>query len=153
VNQNTIKRLIGAEGDGRLSRRSFVETFVAAGLTAPMAAMLLMDAGLAQSRPAHIYAPTKRGGGGVLRLLWWQAPTLLNPHFANGNKDQDASRISYEPLASWTEDGDLLPVLAARIPSREDGSVSADGLTVTWTLKQGVTWHDGRPFTADDVVF
>jgi len=47
----------------------------------------------------------------------------------------------------------LLPVLAAEIPSRENGGVGADGRTVTWKLKQGVKWHDGTPFTADDVIF
>jgi peptide/nickel transport system substrate-binding protein len=35
-------------------------------------------------------------------VLWWQAPTLLNPHFANGTKDQDGSRVFYEPLAAGT---------------------------------------------------
>ncbi len=39
------------------------------------------------------YKPAKPGGGGLLRLLWWQAPTLINPHFAIGTKDQEASRI------------------------------------------------------------
>ena len=32
--------------------------------------------------------PTKRGGGGPLKVLWWQGATLLNPHFAIGTKDQ-----------------------------------------------------------------
>ena len=84
-------------------------------------------------------------------MLWWQGPTLLNPHFAVGTKDQDGSRIFYEPLAGWDADGNLKPVLAAEIPGREDGSLAADGKSVTWKLKQGVKWHDGKPFTADDV--
>ena len=46
-----------------------------------------------------------------------------------------------------------MPVLAAEIPSRENGGLAADGMSVTWKLKQGVKWHDGKPFTADDVVF
>ena len=104
-----------------------------------------------RSRP--VYKPTKRGGGGPLKVLWWQGPTLLNPHFAVGTKDQDGSRIFYEPLAAWDRDGNLRPVLAAAIPGREDGTLAADGKSVTWKLKQGVTWHDGKPFTADDVVF
>nr|MDQ6908280.1 hypothetical protein [Chloroflexota bacterium] len=44
--------------------------------------------------------PTKRGGGGTLHLLWWQAPTILNLHLAQGTKDADASRLIEEPLAS-----------------------------------------------------
>ena len=45
----------------------------------------------------HRLQTIKRGGGGVLRLLWWQAPTMLNPHFGIGQKDLDAARIFYEP--------------------------------------------------------
>ena len=102
-------------------------------------------------RPA--YKPTKRGGGGALRMLWWQGATLLQPHFANGTKDQEGSRIFYEPLAVWDNDGNLVPILAAEIPTRENGGLAADGKSVTWKLKRGVTWHDGKPFTADDCVF
>src|SRR5207253_5420946 len=87
-----------------------------------------------------------------LKVLWWQGPTLLNPHFAVGTKDQDGSRLFYEPLAGWDAEGNLRPILAETIPGREDGTLAADGKSVTWKLKQGVTWHDGKPFTADDVV-
>ena len=43
--------------------------------------------------------------------------------------------------------------LAESIPGREDGTLAADGKSVTWKLKKNVKWHDGQPFTADDVVF
>jgi peptide/nickel transport system substrate-binding protein len=99
------------------------------------------------------YKPTKAGGGGTLKLLWWQGPTLLNPHFAVGTKDQDGSRLFYEPLAGWDSHGELQPMLAAELPSRANGGLSEDGKSVIWKLKQGVKWHDGAPFTADDVVF
>jgi peptide/nickel transport system substrate-binding protein len=85
--------------------------------------------------------------------LFWQAPTLLNPHFAVGAKDVEGAGIFYEPLASWDPDGNLVPILAAEIPDIENGGVAADGMSVIWKLKQGVQWHDGQPFTADDVVF
>jgi extracellular solute-binding protein (family 5) len=88
----------------------------------------------------------------MLKVLWWQAPTLLNPHFALGTKDQDGSRIFYEPLASWDPDGNLVAVLAAELPSLENGGLAEDGRSVTWKLKRGVEWHDGRPFTADDAL-
>jgi peptide/nickel transport system substrate-binding protein len=125
----------------------------AVGLTAPMATQLLAVSGVAMAQSRPTYKPTKRGGGGLLKVLWWQGPTLLNPHFAVGTKDQDGSRLFYEPLAGWDGDGNLRPVLAEAIPGREDGTLAADGKSVTWKLKKGVTWHDGKPFTADDVVF
>ncbi|HYX04542.1 MAG TPA: peptide ABC transporter substrate-binding protein [Reyranella sp.] len=153
MNERELRRLIGSVKAGRLSRRGFVQRMAAVGLTAPMATQLLALGGvaMAQSRPS--YKPTKRGGGGLLKVLWWQGATLLNPHFAVGTKDQDGSRFFYEPLAGWDADGNLVPVLASSIPGREDGTLAPDGKSVTWRLKQGVTWHDGKPFTADDVVF
>ena len=57
------------------------------------------------------------------KMLWWQAPTLLNPHFATGTKDQDASRIFYEPLAAYDPEGNLSPVLAAEVPSVDNGGL------------------------------
>jgi peptide/nickel transport system substrate-binding protein len=86
-------------------------------------------------------------------LLYWQAPTILNPHLAVGVKDVTGSRIFCEPLADFDADGQLVPVLAAEIPSAQNGGVSRDGTAVTWTIKKGVSWHDGTPLTAADVVF
>jgi peptide/nickel transport system substrate-binding protein len=126
---------------------------IALGLTAPMAGQMLASAGVAQAQSKLAYKPTKRGGGGALKVLWWQGATLLNPHFAVGTKDQDGSRIFYEPLAAWDPDGSLVPILAAEVPSLQNGGVSRDGQAVTWKLKKGVAWHDGKPFTADDCVF
>jgi peptide/nickel transport system substrate-binding protein len=152
-----LRRLIASVQRGRLSRRGFVSRLGALGLSAPMATLLLADAGLAQPASAAAraweYKPTRRGGGGPLRLLMWQGPTLLNPHFATGTKDLIGSRPFYEPLVAWDAEGEMVPVLAAGLPSRANGGLSADGKVVTWKLKPGVKWHDGRPFTADDVVF
>jgi peptide/nickel transport system substrate-binding protein len=153
MDERELRRLIGDVKKGRLSRRGFVQRMMAVGLAAPMATQLLAISGVAMAQSRSPYKPTKRGGGGLLKVLWWQGPTLLNPHFAVGTKDQDGSRLFYEPLAGWDPDGNLKPLLAASIPGREDGTLAADGKSVTWRLKQGVTWHDGKPFTADDVVF
>jgi peptide/nickel transport system substrate-binding protein len=153
MDEQALRGLIARVKDGKLSRRSFVQRMVALGLTAPMASQMLDFCGVAQAQGAFQYKPTKRGGGGALKVLWWQGATLLNPHFAVGTKDQEGSRIFYEPLAGWDEDGNLVPMLAAEVPSRQNGGLSADGMSVTWKLKRGVKWHDGKPFTADDAVF
>ena len=153
MNEQDIRKLIGSVKSGKLSRRGFVQKMLAVGLTAPMAGQMLAFNGVAQAQTNFNYKPTKRGGGGALKVLWWQGATLLNPHFATGTKDQEGSRIFYEPLAGWDADGGLRPFLAAEIPSRENGGLAADGKSVTWKLKQGVKWHDGQPFTADDVLF
>ena len=153
MKERELRGLLAGVKSGRLSRRDFIGRMAAVGITAPLANQLLAFSGVAMAQPAMTYKPTKRGGGGLLKVLWWQGPTLLNPHFAVGTKDQDGSRLFYEPLAAWDPDGNLKPKLAAEIPTRENGGIAADGKSVRWKLKQGVTWHDGKPFTADDVVF
>ena len=151
MNEHDLHGLIDDVRHGKMSRRAFTLGMVALGLTAPMATQMLAYSGVAVAAEPRVYKPTKRGGGGALKVLWWQAPTLLNPHFATGTKDQDASRLFYEPLAGWDPDGNLVPVLAAAIPTVENGGLAEDGTSVTWKLRQGVTWHDGKPFTAADV--
>jgi peptide/nickel transport system substrate-binding protein len=153
MDEKALRGLIAKVKDGKLSRRTFVHRMVALGLTAPMASQMLDFCGVAQAQSTSTYKPTKRGGGGALKVLWWQGATLLNPHFAVGTKDQEGSRIFYEPLAGWDAEGNLKAILAAEIPSRENGGLAADGMSVTWKLKSGVKWHDGKPFTADDVLF
>ena len=155
MDERALRELISDVKAGRLSRRTFVQTMIGLGLTAPLAAQMLASAGVAHAQPKAPAgpAPTRRGGGGPLKTLWWQAPTLLNPHFATGTKDQDASRIFYEPLAGFDPDGNIVPILASEVPSVSAGTLARDLTWVTWKLKRGVTWHDGKPFTADDVVF
>ena len=89
----------------------------------------------------------------TLRLLYSRSAVTLNPHLATGYQDFEAARIVYEPLASYNQAGELVPFLADEIPSAENGGIAADGTAVTWTLRPDVTWSDGEPFTADDVVF
>lgn len=154
MNEQELRSLIDGVKTGRVDRRSFLRRMLAVGLTAPAATQLLAIADVPYAEAATVpYKPTKAGGGGTLKLLWWQGPTLLNPHFAVGTKDQDGSRLFYEPLAAWNSTGDLVPILAAELPSKANGGLSEDGKSVIWKLKQGVKWHDGMPFTADDVVF
>ncbi len=147
-----LETLVDRVRRGTLTRRGFVGRLAACGIAAPLAQLLLADAGLAQ-QPSTPYKPTRRGGGGALRILMWQGPTLLNPHFATGAKDMDGSALFYEGLMRYDIDGTPVPVLAAEIPTRANGGIAADGRSVTWKLKKGVTWHDGKPFTADDVAF
>jgi len=153
MDERQLRELIAQVKAGRMSRRRFIHAMVGLGLTAPLASQMLAYSGVAQAQTASAYKPTRRGGGGPLKMLWWQGATLLNPHFAVGTKDQEGSRIFYEPLAAWDPDGNLVPMLAAEIPSLENGGLARDSMSVTWRLKKGVQWHDGAPVTADDLVF
>jgi peptide/nickel transport system substrate-binding protein len=144
MNEQMLRELVNQVRDGNLARREFIGRMVALGIGLPLASAMLADVAHAQAGASEApYKPTKRGGGGPLRLLLWQGPTLLNPHFATGTKDQEGSRPFYESLARYDADGVLIPVLAAEIPSRANGGIAADGLSTTWKLKKNVTWHDG----------
>src|SRR5438270_2843031 len=116
----------------------------------------------APAAPAPTTAPTTaaakpaagaRGTGGTLKILYWQAPTILNEHQSQGTKDQDASRLVMEPLAALDPDGKPVAVLAAEIPTLENGGIAKDQKSITWKLRSDIKWSDGSPFTADDVVF
>jgi peptide/nickel transport system substrate-binding protein len=152
MEERELRGLISQVERGLLSRRRFVELLAGFGVAAPMAGSLLGAASPAAAQGRE-FTPTKRGGGGDLRILMWDAPTLLHPHFGRGLRDFTVSRIFYEPLAAPTAEGTFAPVLAEEIPSLKNGGLAKDGQWVTWRLKRGVTWHDGAPFTADDVIF
>ncbi|HEY7624647.1 MAG TPA: peptide ABC transporter substrate-binding protein [Candidatus Limnocylindria bacterium] len=121
-----------------------------------LAACTQPPAGSSQSPGASASASAQltRGAGGDLKILYWQAVTILNAHQATGTKDADGSRLVLEPLASWDKNGKALANgLAAEIPTIENGGVAKDFTSVTWKLRQNVKWSDGTPFTADDVAF
>jgi len=98
-------------------------------------------------------AMADRGSDGQLNLIYWQAPSILNPYLSSGTKDLESSSIVIEPLARYNPAGELVPYLAADIPTVANGGVSADLKTITWKLKDGLKWSDGSPVTSADVVF
>ena len=89
----------------------------------------------------------------LLTILYWQAPTLPGPYLSPGNKDEDAGAITLEPLARYDPDGNLIPSLAADIPTIENGGVNENLTSITWQLEEGLKWSDGSDMTAHDVVF
>ncbi len=103
LEEHDLRRWIRAVADGQASRREFMRTMLGLGLSGPFVAQVLATEAPAAETSGHItpsaFTPIRRGGGGKLRLLWWQAPTILNAHLSNGLKDLDAARVVYEPLA------------------------------------------------------
>ena len=98
-------------------------------------------------------ALAERGSDGELRVLYWQAATVLNPYLSTGAKDVDPASMVIEPLAIVADNGTLEPRLAAEIPSVENGGIAEDYSSVTWKLKPGLVWSDGSAVTAADVAF
>src|SRR5262245_8787302 len=113
MNEHDLRALLNDVALGRVTRRAFIERMIAPGIAAaPLAGQMLASVGVTPAAAQPTFTPKKRGGGGALRILSWQASTLLNPRLAVGTKDWDASRIFFEPLASYDADGNLIPVLA-----------------------------------------
>ena len=98
-------------------------------------------------------AAAERGRDGHVSIIYWQAPSILNPYLSGGTKDLEAASMILEPLARFDESGNLTPWLAASVPTVANGGVSADLKTITWKLREGLLWSDGSPVTAADVVF
>ncbi|MDQ7080411.1 MAG: peptide ABC transporter substrate-binding protein [Paracoccaceae bacterium] len=94
-----------------------------------------------------------RGDSGHLNIIYWQAASIMNPYLSGGTKDIDASSMVLEPLAHYDENGNMVPTLAAKIPTVANGGVSKDLTSITWHLKPGLKWADGTPVTAKDVEF
>ncbi len=90
--------------------------------------------------------PEAMGPQGTLRVaLSGEPASLYIPTTPDINSDTAASQL-YDPLVQLDNQGKIQPALA------ESWEVSADGAEYTFYLRQGVTFHNGDPFTADDVV-
>lgn len=92
--------------------------------------------------------------GGTAIIALTQEPGVFNPMFSlQSGSTMISESFVVEPLFLTKADGTYEPYLAAEIPSIENGGISEDGLTVTFTLNEGITWSDGESFTAEDLEF
>jgi peptide/nickel transport system substrate-binding protein len=89
----------------------------------------------------------------ILRVVGAQEIDNLNPLLTNEQYSIDCSMFWAGYFFSVDEKGDLVPELATEVPTLANGGISADGLTIVYHLRRGVTWQDGAPFTARDVRF
>ena len=122
-----------------IRRRSVLQFGIAAG-----AIPLLGVGARAQAKP-------KPSGQVIIGLS--QEPTVFLPLFPHIEVDDGIYMSLFSPLWAVDPKGNFLPRLAVEIPSVENGGVSADGLNWRIKLRGDATWHDGKPFTADDVKF
>ena len=79
-------------------------------------------------------------------------PDSLDPAWGYDAASEMMALNLYEPLF-WFEGASLeklTPLLAAKVPSRENGLISADGRVYTIPIRKGVKFHDGTPMTAED---
>ena len=76
-----------------------------------------------------------------------ESPHNINPILSTNDADRDLSKLIFSSLLEYNPIGELAPGLAASY------AVSKDGKTYTIKLKDGIKWHDGKPFTSNDVIF
>jgi len=98
-------------------------------------------------------AMAERGSDGNVNIIYWQAPSIMNPYLSGGTKDLEAASLVVEPLARYDENGALIPWLVESVPTVENGGVSADLKTITWKIKPDLKWSDGSAFTSADAKF
>jgi peptide/nickel transport system substrate-binding protein len=132
-----------------VTRRDFLRR---AGGAAAMAALLGGGvealAGCASAGSGQPQASATPRRGGHVTELWQSDFSTFNPFNFLSTLDQIMAGFVFDSLLTTQPDGTLVPLLATGLPS-----VSSDGLTYTFKLKDGVRWTDGRPVTGDDVVF
>lgn len=92
-------------------------------------------------------APAEADGARVLRFGYSQRPNNFNPLDVVQGIEGFTQKWTNAKLVTFDRDGNLMGDLA------ESWDVSEDGTVFTFKLREGVTWHDGEPFTADDVRF
>ncbi|WP_050928066.1 peptide ABC transporter substrate-binding protein [Aestuariivita boseongensis] len=95
----------------------------------------------------------ERGSDGNVSIIYWQAPSILNPFLSGGTKDVESASLVIEPLARYNETGELVPWLVDEVPTVSNGGVNEDLTQITWKITPGIVWSDGTPFTSADVKF
>jgi peptide/nickel transport system substrate-binding protein len=98
-------------------------------------------------------AQAERASDGQVNIIYWQAPSILNPFLTGGTKDVEAASLVVEPLARYDQNGTLQPWLVNEVPTVGNGGVAEDLTSITWNITPGLLWSDGSPFTSADVKF
>ena len=112
---------------------------------------LMLGAAALALAPAAALA--ERGASGHLNIIYWQAPSTLNPFLSGGTKEIESASLVLESMARFDDTGTMVPWLAESIPTVENGGVSEDLTSITWTIREGVMWSDGSPLTSEDFAF
>ena len=159
---------------GAFSRRSFLRGAIAAGVLAPATSSILSACGGGGAATTPTSSTSGDGGsgaaqstapaatqetgatpaateearfGGRIRVGLYEEPATLDPHTTTSPPASLIRQHIYETLVALGDELELVPMLA------DSWEASDDGLTYTFNLRQGITFHDGQPFTGDDVKF
>jgi peptide/nickel transport system substrate-binding protein len=126
------------------SRRSALQLMIA-GVAGLAGSNLLGQPALARTSPAK---PTGRVIVGL-----GQEPTVFNPLMVHIEVDDGVHFSVFDALFRIDPQGVIQPNLAVEVPDQKNGGISEDGLKWRIRLRDDVRWHDGTPFSAEDVKF
>ena len=90
---------------------------------------------------------------GTLRIATSLSPNTFNPILSTQQVETFVEAFVFDPLVATDAQGRDVPILAATVPTLDNGGISRDGLTITYRLRRNVRWQDGAPFTSRDVAF
>ncbi len=129
----------------RLGRFVSIRRFVAAWV---ILLGLLISGVVVQNRAlSRFYQTLEPGEGGIYTEGILGVFTNANPLYSNGPVDASVSRLVFSGLMKYDDQNRLVGDLASKV------DVDSRGVVYTAHLRDGITWHDGTPFTAEDVVF
>ena len=113
----------------------------------PLAALALVLAGGCSSSGGGFSERKSDQAANVLRYPIPNNPTTMDPAMVQDGDTIDLLHQVYEGLVGWGTNNEPVPLVA------EKWEVSPDGLTYTFTIRGNITFHNGKPVTADDVIF
>jgi peptide/nickel transport system substrate-binding protein len=163
---HSLEEIVQARIDGAITRRQLIQRAAQIGIAAPVVGVMLhatsdMVAGapsqgrertlaLLRQETVQVSGPTAPAGtkvqGGTLVSSTLEEPDTLHPYITALVTTSDVLNGILDPLLRYDSNQQIIPNLA------ESYTISEDGLTYTFKLRQGVTFHNGEPFTARDVV-
>jgi peptide/nickel transport system substrate-binding protein len=91
--------------------------------------------------------------GGTITYVTFTNVEVFNPRMLPEGVNFQVGELINRGLSEFDYQGNIVTELAEKLPDPADGDVSDDLLTVTWKLKDGLTWSDGEPLTSDDLRF
>lgn len=119
-----------------------------------LSALLILAAGCSAAAPAGDDTGDEAGeGGGQIILIIPEEPATLNQYLAVAAIVRQVADATTAGLTKVNAAGEFVPVLAEELPTVDNGGVSEDYLTVTWTLRPDLLWSDGEPITSEDIKF
>ncbi|HTD32854.1 MAG TPA: ABC transporter substrate-binding protein, partial [Candidatus Elarobacter sp.] len=105
------------------------------------------------SRTADQTAGRNGAPADTLVVAQQREPASLNPALENGVSSTEWGELLFQYLVKYDDRGRLVGDAATEVPSVANGGVSRDGLTITYHLRRGLRFADGRPLTARDAVY